>query len=275
MSVITTRNRKIFCIISVLFFSTNLFSFNFLVNLIYSFLPTPVKMAFKGEGLHTDQFEYGFGNCNFTSLGYLNSDIHYKAGSVIDDKFSFSVPTIYIYGNYVAHVSTAIARFIYPGWELSSEIGWGGVGYEPLVKQNYRQFFFSGCSGFNWKFFDVKNEKFGFTFNISSGYKLHYILKDLLYYGIQVGFIFSPKCSLNIEMTNTYKGGNFFLFIRDSFNSISKEENYTLSFNIILSRKFLFKLSGLYKKWYLKEYTIPQTEQNLNIYGIVLSLVSR
>ncbi|MCX7910361.1 MAG: hypothetical protein N2505_02115 [Endomicrobia bacterium] len=267
--------KKILLITSLVFFTNYLFSFNFLINLFYSILPTPIKMAFKGEGLQIDQFEYGFGNCNFFSFGYLNSDIHYKVGYIINEKFNFLVPTFYIYGGYIAHVSTPIASFVYPGWELSSEIGWGGIGYDSSIKQNYRQLFFSGSSGFNWKFCHLKKEKFGFTLNLTTGYKLHYILKDLLYWGIQTGFLLSKIISLSFEFTNTYKGGNFFIFMRDEFSSNSYEKHFALSLNFLLSEKYLLKLSGMYKNWYLKEYKSLTIEQKLNLYGVVIALISR
>jgi len=87
-----------FLIVSILFFTTNVYSFNFLVNILYSILPQPVRSAFKGEGLQIDQFEYGFGNCNFLSFGYLNSNLQYTSGEVINEKIIFSIPTFYLYG---------------------------------------------------------------------------------------------------------------------------------------------------------------------------------
>ncbi|MEN3014164.1 MAG: hypothetical protein ABDH23_06115 [Endomicrobiia bacterium] len=258
-----------------LLFSTPLFSFNFLVNLFYSLLPQPIKMAFKGEGLQIDQFEYGFGNCNFLSIGYLNSDIHYKSGNIINEKFKFSVGTFYLYGNYIAHVSTPILNFIYPGWELSSEVGWGGVSYNPSLKEKNRSFFFSGSSGFNWRVLYIKKNKFGLTSNLTTGYKLHFLLKDLLYWGFQTSFLISPKISVSTEIIQTYRGGNFFIFLRDEFNSSSKEETFILSLNFLLSKKYLLKLSGIYKNWYLKEYKLPHSEQSVNLYGVIVSLINR
>ncbi|MCX7956567.1 MAG: hypothetical protein N2643_01565 [Endomicrobia bacterium] len=250
-------------------------SFNFLINLFYSILPTPVKMAFKGEGLQIDQFEYGFANCNFTSFGYLLSSIEFKSGNIIDEKFQFSVPTFYIYGSYVAHVSTGILHIIYPGWQLESEIGWGGISYDTILKNKYRQFFFSGSSGFNWKLYQTHVNKLGITINLTTGYKLHYVLKDMLYYGIQCGILLNNKISGSLELTTTYKGGNFFVFVMDEFKSTSNEKTIMLNLNITLSKKYLLKISALYKNWFIKEHKLLPTERKVQLYGCVIALLSR
>jgi len=43
--------------IYMVFFTTNVYSFNFLVNILYSILPQPVRSAFKGEGLQIRLWE--------------------------------------------------------------------------------------------------------------------------------------------------------------------------------------------------------------------------
>lgn len=80
--------------------------------------------------MQIDQFEYGFGNCNFSSLGYLNSDLQYISGKAINDKISFAVPTFYLYGGYIAHVSTPMLTTVNPGWQLETEVGYGGISYD-------------------------------------------------------------------------------------------------------------------------------------------------
>jgi hypothetical protein len=263
-------------IIFILFVSNNLYSFNFLINIFYSILPQPVRSAFKGEGLQIDQFEYGFGNCNFSSLGYLNSDLQYTSGKVINDKISFAVPTFYLYGGYIAHVSTPMLTTIYPGWQLETEVGYGGISYDPELKEQNRQFFVTGTSGFNWRIY--KSKDFGpksFTINLLTGYKLHYVLKDLLYYGLQIGIIVVPKVSFSCEYYTTYKGGNFFIFSKEEITSTSNETHLLLSTNFLISQRFLLKISYLYKHWNLIQSTTPATEQNVNLYGVVISLISR
>jgi hypothetical protein len=68
--------------------------------------------------LQIDQFEHGFRNCNFSSLGYLNSDLQYTSGKVINDKISFAVSTFYLYGEYIARVYTPMLTTVHPGWQL-------------------------------------------------------------------------------------------------------------------------------------------------------------
>ncbi len=255
---------------------SNSYSFNFLINIFYSMLPQPVRSAFKGEGLQIDQFDYGFGNCNFTSFGYLNSDIKYKSGMNIDENYSFSVPTFYLYGGYIAHVSTPMLTYIYPGWQLETEVGFGGTEYHPEYKKEYRKFFVTGSSGFNWRVYKSnEKDKYNFTLNLGFGYKLHYVLKDILYYNIQVGIKIIPKISLSLEYFNTLQGGGFFLFSTQGFEAKSKEKHLILSSNFLLSKKYLLKFSGMYKNWQLKEFKTPQTEQENNFYGIILSLISK
>ncbi len=247
------------------------FSFNFLINIFYSILPQPVRSAFKGEGLQIDQFEYGLGNCNFTSFGYLNSDIHYVAGTIINEKFKFEVPTFYLYGGYISHVSTPILTGIYPGWQLETEVGYGGVSYNPPTPTKYQQLFFTGSSGFNWRIYKSNR----FSTNLATGYKLHYILKDLLYYAIQLGYLIHQKSSISLEFYNTYKGGNFFIFSSESIPVNSKETHVSLSLNFILSTKYLLKISGIYKQWSLEELKLPKVEEKINLYGIAIFLISR
>lgn len=270
-------NKKFYIIIFFIFLSYNKsYCFNFLINIFYSILPKPVRMAFKGEGLQIDQFEYGFGNCNFTSIGYLNSDIDYKIGLNIHEKFSFSVPTFYLYGGYIAHVSTPMLTTIYPGWELETEVGYGGTEYNPKLKDNYRRFFVTGSSGFNWRVYKSKDgDKYNFTINLGFGYKLHYILRDLLYYNIQMGIKILPKISCSLEYFNSWKGGSFFFFSGQGYDTISKEQHLKLSFNFILSNKHLLKTSYLYKEWQLEENKIPEVKQKNCFYGILFSLISR
>ncbi len=259
-----------------LFFISNVYSFNFLINIFYSILPQPIRSAFKGEGLQIDQFEYGFGNCNFSSLGYLNSSLHYTSGEVISEKIEFSVPTFYLYGGYIAHVSTPICSIIYPGWQLETEVGYGGVNYDYEMKEQNRQFFVTGTSGFNWRIYKSKYSlPKSFTINLMTGYKLHYILKDLLYYGVQIGIFVSPKISFSCEYYTTYKGGNFFIFSREGTQATSNETHLLFSTNFLISQKYLLKISYLYKQWSLVQLTPPQTKQNVNLYGFVLSLISK
>ncbi|MCX7716468.1 MAG: hypothetical protein N2Z73_03535 [Endomicrobia bacterium] len=256
--------------------SSSLFSFNFLINILYSTLPQPIRSAFKAEGLQIDQFEYGFGNCNFLSFGYLTSVMNYHCGSIVNEEFKFAVPTLYLYGGYIAHVSTPMLHIIYPGWQLETEVGWGGISYSPQFKEKYRQFFVTGTSGFNWRIYKSPQQtNKSFTINLLTGYKLHYLLKDLLYYGIQFGSILHPKISLSFEWNHTYKGGNFFIFSRETIPTISSETHYLLSLNFILSKKYLLKISSVYKKWWLYEKGTPETQQKLDLYGIILSLVNK
>lgn len=263
-------------IICFFIITTHAFCFNFLVNLLYGMLPQPIRSAFKGEGLQVDQFEYGFGNCNFSSFGYLNSFLHYRAGSNINEDVKFSVPTFYLYGGYIAHVSTPMLHIIYPGWQLETEVGWGGVSYHPQLKQNYRQFFVTGTSGFNWRIYkSEKNAIKSFTINLLTGYKLHYLLKDLLYYGIQIGSMLSNKISCSCEYYSTYQGGNFFIFSRETIPVNSSETHLMLSFNFILTKKYLLRIAGVYKNWYLIEQSFPEVEQRLHIYGVTISLISK
>lgn len=270
------NRKRVVIILTTIFLSSELFSLNFLINIFYSILPRPVRSAFKGEGLQIDQFEYGFGNCNFSSFGYLNSDIHYVAGNVINEKFKFEVPTFYLYGGYISHVSTPILTTVYPGWQLETEIGYGGISYNPTIPKKYRQLFFTGSSGFNWRIYKSKQENVrGFTINLLTGYKLHYILKDLLYYGIQIGATIYPKFSISSEFYETYKGGNFFIFSQELTSVSSKETHISLSLNFILSKKYLLKFAGVYKYWFLEEFKSPKVEERVNLYGIVISLVSR
>jgi hypothetical protein len=263
-------------LICILFITTNLYSFNFLINIFYSILPQPVRSAFKGEGLQIDQFEYGFGNCNFTSLGYLNSDLQYTSGKVINENISFAVSTFYLYGGYIAHVSTPMLTTIYPGWQLETEVGYGGISYDPELKEQNRQFFVTGTSGFNWRIYKSNfSSAKSFTINLLTGYKLHYLLKDLLYYGAQVGAVIRQKISLSCEYYTTYKGGNFFVFSRESVITTSNEIHLSLSTNFLISQKYLLKISYLYKQWSLIQDTTPTTEQNVNLYGIMVSFISR
>ena len=266
----------IFVIIYLIPLVSDLYSFNFLINILYSILPQPIRSAFKAEGLQIDQFEYGFGNCNFSSLGYFNSDLHYISGQTIDEKIVFSVPTFYLYGGYIAHVSTPMFNTIYPGWQLETEVGYGGVSYDYEMKEQNRQFFVTGTSGFNWRIY--KSKYFlpkSFTINLMTGYKLHYILKDLLYYGIQIGVFVTPKISFSCEYYTTYKGGNFFVFSREEIISTSNETHLLLSTNFLISQNYLLKISCLYKRWCLTQFTTTKTEQNVNLYGFVFSLISR
>ncbi|MFN3551402.1 MAG: hypothetical protein ACK4WJ_06315 [Endomicrobiia bacterium] len=269
--------KKIFFLLTLLIFSSyNTYCFNFLINIFYSMLPKPMRMAFKGEGLQIDQFEYGFGNCNFTSFGYLNSDIEYKVGLNIDKKFSFSVPTFYLYGGYIAHVSTPMLTTIYPGWELETEVGYGGIEYNPELKDKYRRLFISGTSGFNWRIYKSKDvDKYNFILNLAFGYKLHSILKELLYYEVQTAIKIFPKISFSLEYFDTWKGGNFFFFSTETYQSFSKEQNIKLSLNFILSKKYLLKTSYIYKVWQFEEYKIPETKQKNHLSGILISLISR
>ena len=265
-----------FLIVSILFFTVNVYSFNFLVNILYSILPQPVRSAFKGEGLQIDQFEYGFGNCNFLSFGYLNSDLQYTLGQVINEKIVFSVPTFYLYGGYIAHVSTPILNTIYPGWQLETEVGYGGINYDHRLKEESRQLFVTATSGFNWRIYKSKSlSPRSFTINVITGYKLHYILKDLLYYGTQIGVLVTPKISFSCEYYTTYKGGNFFVFSREEITSVSNETHLIVSTNFLLSKKYLLKISCLYKQWSLTQFTTPQTKQVVNLYGFIMSFISR
>jgi len=266
---------KIFIIFS--FITTSyIYPFDFLINIFYSILPQPVRSAFKGEGLQIDQFEYGFGNCNFSSLGYLNSDLQYTSGQVINEKFVFSVPTFYLYGGYITHVSTPMLNTIYPGWQLETEVGYGGINYDYEMKQRNREFFVTGTSGFNWRIYKSQfSLPKSFTINLMTGYKIHYILKDLLYYGTQVSILISPKISFSFEYYTTYKGGNFFVFSRELTPTTSNETHLSLSTNFIISKNYLLKISCLYKLWYLLQLTNPEVKQIVNLYGILLSLISR
>ncbi|MCS7151649.1 MAG: hypothetical protein NZ928_04635 [Endomicrobia bacterium] len=260
--------------VSLIIFNIHLSAFNFLINIIYGILPQPIRSAFKGEGLQIDQFEYGFGNCNFSSLGYLQSEIDHREGTLITEeegKFKFSVPTYYLYGGYIAHVSTPILTVIYPGWQLETELGYGGVAYSVRLREKNQQFFVTGTSGFNWRVF--KSNKI--TANLLTGYKLHYLLKELLYYGIQIGNSITKKFSLSFEYYTTYRGGNFFIFFGEPTRTVSKETHYLLSSNFILSKKYLLKASVMYKQWYKKEFRQPEVEEKLNLYGIVLALISK
>lgn len=257
-------------------FHSHLFSFNFLINIFYSILPQPVRSAFKGEGLQIDQFEYGFGNCNFTSIGYLYSEIEYNMGQNINEKFKFSVPSFYLYGGYIAHVSTPMLTFIYPGWQLETEVGYGGISYHPQYKDTYRELFVTGTSGFNWRVYKSEKKHVpNFTVNLLTGYKLHYVLKDLLYYGTQIGVLLSRRFSISCEYYTTYRGGNFFVFSRELTKTLSKETNLNLSINFLLSKKYLLKLTTIYKSWYLHQFSLPETKQKNIFYGIVLSLISK
>lgn len=265
------KRNQIIISIGLLLISTQLTAFNFLVNIVYSILPQPVRSAFKGEGLQVDQFEYGFGNCNFSSFGYLNSKLEHKEGTLYHDNFQFTVPTYYLYGGYIAHVSTPMLTVIYPGWQLETEVGYGGVRYNPTLKDKNQQLFVTGTSGFNWRIF--KSVKF--TSNILTGYKLHYILKDLLYYGIQAGYIISNRFSFSCEYYTTYKGGNFFIFSADPIRTETCETHYSVAVNFVLSKKYLIKLNYVYKQWYKKEYKEPTVEEKLDLYGFVVSLISK
>ncbi len=272
-----SKIKKVFSLlIFLIFISSTTYCFNFLINIFYSMLPKSMRMAFKGEGLQTDQFEYGFGNCNFTSFGYLNSDIEYKVGLNIDKKFSFSIPTFYLYGGYIAHVSTPMLITVYPGWELETEVGYGGIEYNPELKDKYRRFFVSGSSGFNWRVYQSKDEyKYNLTLNLAFGYKLHSVLKEMLYYEIQTAIKILPKISFSLEYFDTWKGGNFFFFSTEAYQSFSKEKNIKLSLSFILSKKYLLKISYLYKIWQLEENKIPETNQKNNFYGVLVSVISR
>lgn len=262
---------KILLLFIFIILVTETYSFNFLINLIFGILPQPVRSAFKGEGLQIDQFEYGFGNCNFSCLGYFNSNIEYKEGIVINEKFDFAVPTYYLFGGYISHVSTPILNIIYPGWQLETEVGYGGVGYNPSLRQNYREFFVTGTSGFNWRVYKSKK----FTANILTGYKLHYVLKDLLYYGIQCGVLVKPRISVSCEYYTTYKGGNFFIFSQEMFKTESSETSFALGINFLLSKKYLLKFNYIYKQWETRQYKLPEVNKKICLSGITISFVNR
>ncbi len=267
--------------VTFLCISVNLFSFNFLINMLYDLLPGPVRSAFKGEGLVSDEFYYGYGNCNFTSLGCLTSTINYRLGNASTINHNFSLPTYYLYGGYIAHVSTPIISIIYPGWQLETEVGYGGISYENVLKDKAqltlqaRSLYVTGSSGFNWRIYkSPKEERFSWMLNLGFGYKLSSILKEELYYNVQTGIIWVPKIlSSSLEYFKTAKAGNILFYTNDPTKRIAKEETISLSINCILKQKYLFKIAYVYKNLYLLEYKLPQEETELNLCGIAVTFL--
>lgn len=270
------KNIVVIITLIFLFFVENIFCFNFLIDMFFGMLPQPVKSAFKGQGLENKQLEYGFGNSAFTTFGYLNSQLEFNQGN-FNDKYNFQSPTYFTYAGYVAHVSTPVFFTVYPGWQLELEVGYGGVEYEPLVRESTQKFYFSGMSGFNWNIYQSPEiKKYSWNLNLGFGYKLHSFLKEELYYNTQFGLVLYPQIlSLSTEYLTTVTGGTFFIYGNSLTKSESKEQVISLTLNWLVKKTVVVKLGAVTKSWYLKEMLTPQSETKIIFYGIFLGLVTK
>lgn len=262
--------------ILLLFSSINLFGFNFLVNLFFGMLPQPVRSAFKGEGLSNLQLDYGFGNSAFTSISYLTSKLDFHEGP-LSESYTFNNPTYATYAGYIAHVSTPVLLSVYPGWQLELEAGFGGTDYDS-ARENTKKFYFSGMTGFNWEIYkSQKVERFSWLLNLGFGYKLHSFLKDVIYYNLQVGTILVPKkVSCSLEYLSSIQGGTFFFYSSSTEKINSKEQNISLSLNLLLSENYALKFGGTIKDLSSKQmFSIIESEKKINYTGFHLTLLSK
>lgn len=270
--------KKVIPLLWLVLLISPVYTFNFLVNIFYSLLPQPVRSAFKGEGLVTDQLHYGFGNCNFTSIWYLNSELSHNEGQARNiTNYKFTNPTFSLYGGYIAHVSTPVVLTIYPGWQLESEFGYGGIEYANIstqIREETRSFYISGLSGFNWRIYQSPEEKnFSFILNLGFGYKLHSLIKEQLYYNVQTGIIIVPNIlSVSLEYLSTLKGENLLMFAAERFKS--KERFLCLGTNFLLSKKYVLKLAGMIRELEIVEFRLPVKESKIKFYGFKLTLLS-
>ncbi len=272
------RMKKILLVLLfILSFTTNtIFGFDFLINLFFGMLPQPVRSAFKGEGLENKQFQYGFGNCAFTSLSYLNSELKISHGSFFDE-YKFEKPTFTTFAAYISHVSTPVFLTVYPGWQLELEVGFGGTVYDSAARQLTEKFYFSGLSGFNWQIYrSAEIKKYSWTLNLGFGYKLHSFLNEQIYYNLQTGVILIPNIlSSSLEYLSTLQGGKFFILRSTAEKFQSKEHTASFSLNWFINEKYILKLGTTIKNYSTVEILNPSREIKINFYGIFISLLTK
>ncbi len=256
----------------ILIFYQHCFSFNFLVDLFFGMLPQPVRSAFKGEGLVTDQLIYGYGNSNFTTFNVYYTELSFKEGAVTNiQNHKFNYPTFSLFGGYISHVSTPVFLTVYPGWQAESEVGYGGIDRDNVLKGT-RSIYFHVLSGFNWRVYqseEIKN--FSWTLNLGFGYKYHSIIKEQLYWTAQVAVLLIPNIlSFSLEYFTTLQGKNL-LFPAEPY----KCREYTIchGINFILSKKYVLKLSLNFKTLSYREEKVSK-ELKLNFYGTTIALLT-
>jgi|YNPBryBLVA2012_1023415.scaffolds.fasta_scaffold00230_12 hypothetical protein len=256
--------------------ATPVFSQGFLIDLVFGMLPPQVRSAFKGEGLESDQLHYGFGNCAFTALGYLSSELEYSLGDAIHQRYTFVNPTLYSYAGSIAHVSTPLVVGIRPGWQLELELGYGGTSYDPSTLERAQKFYFAGMTGFNWRMFQTPREtRFGVAVNMGIGYKLSAVLKDEIYWLAQAACAIIPqRLVLGAEYFDTLNGGSLLIYANETLKSRSKETAVSTGVTWVINERYALKLAGVIRDMRILTPKSPDEITRMRFTGVVLSLLT-